>query len=246
MTQSKQQAGLRATGDLRRQRAGVLSTLSSRLQGHPFGSVVPYIVLPDGRLALYISDLAEHTKNLLADARAALTVFEPDDLKADPQAGARLTLAVSAQRLSAAEAGAVAARYEAYFPKAAGYRNAHDFAYFVLTVERARYIGGFGDIHWLEPEHLALAHPYADDEPGIVAHMNEDHADALVAYWRHATGVAPPEPPVLLGLDPQGLDLRAGTALARLSFDAPALTPAEVRPAVIALLDRARASAAGD
>ena len=88
---------------------------------------------------------------------------------------------------------------------------------------------------------LPFAHPYGADEPGIVRHMNDDHADALVRYWRAATGAEPPEPPVLLGLDPCGMDLRAGEKLVRVPFDAPVRTAHEVRAAVIALLRRAEA-----
>lgn len=243
MSEANTQAAWQAAGLARAQRAGVLSTLSRRHAGHPFGSVVPYVVLPDGALAIYISDLAEHTKNLLADPRAALTVLDPQDLAGDAQAGPRLTLLASAAPVPEHAAAAVAARYEGYFPKAAGYRNAHDFAYFTLRCERVRYIGGFGDIHWFDGAQFPLAHLYADAEAGIVAHMNTDHADALATYWRAARG-APPEPPTLLGLDPCGMDLRAGNTLARVPFDAPVLDEAGVRGAVIAALDRARAQLA--
>lgn len=244
MSEAKTPAAWQAAALARTQRAGVLSTLSRRHAGHPFGSVVPYVVLPDGALAIYISDLAEHTKNLFADPRAALTVFDPQDLAGDAQAGARLTLLASAARVPEPDVEAVAARYEGYFPKAASYRNAHDFAYFTLRCERARYIGGFGDIHWLDGADLPLAHPYAGEEAGIVAHMNTDHADALATYWQAARG-APPEPPVLLGLDPCGMDLRAGSVLARIPFDAPVTDARGVRGAVIAVLDQARARLAG-
>jgi heme iron utilization protein len=238
VAEAKQTAGWAAAALARAQRAGVLATLSRRHAGHPFGSVVPYVVLADGRLAIYISDLAEHTRNLDADPRAALTVFDPRDLETDPQAGARLTLMVRTARVSGEDLVSVSRRYEAYVPKAARYRAAHDFAYYAVSTERARYIGGFGDIHWLAPAELPLAHPYADEEPGILRHMNDDHADALVRYWRAAAGTEPPEPPVLLGLDPCGMDLRAGGRLVRVPFPAPVRTAGEVRAAVVALTRR--------
>ena len=49
-------------------------------------------------------------------------------------------------------------------------------------VEGAHYIGGFGRIFDLAPSDLLVPLDGAEDlieaEPGIVEHMNEDHADA--------------------------------------------------------------------
>ena len=233
-------AAWQAAALARATRAGVLSTLSKRHAGHPFGSVVPYVVAPDGRLLIYISAIAEHTKNLIADPRAALTVADPHDLAADPQAGARLSVLVHGQRVPDAQQADALARYVAWFPRADGYRSAHDFACYALTAERARYIGGFGDIHWLDATALPLAHPFADQEAGVVAHMNDDHADALVTYWHAVTGAPPPQRPVLLGLDALGMDLRAGHTLVRVPFATPVTSGADVRKAVIAALDAAR------
>ena len=43
---------------------GVLATHSNSIKGYPFGSIVPYIYEQNGYLVIYISELAEHTKNL--------------------------------------------------------------------------------------------------------------------------------------------------------------------------------------
>ena len=53
---------------------GLLSlarTLHAGLDGWPFGSIVPYAVSPSGDPVVFLSDIAEHTKNLEQDARAA-------------------------------------------------------------------------------------------------------------------------------------------------------------------------------
>ena len=52
---------------LRAHRYGALSTLSKKFDGHPFGSICPYLVDHDGSLLILISTLAEHTKNILAE-----------------------------------------------------------------------------------------------------------------------------------------------------------------------------------
>ncbi|HEX3171590.1 MAG TPA: pyridoxamine 5'-phosphate oxidase family protein, partial [Burkholderiales bacterium] len=82
-------AGDDARRYLRRFRHGVLSTLSKKFAGYPFGSVVPCVTDHAARPVILISGLAEHTKNIAADARVSLLVRDAD---IDPQEGARLTL----------------------------------------------------------------------------------------------------------------------------------------------------------
>ena len=52
--------------------------------GFPFGSLVSYAVDDTGNPLFFISELAEHTRNLHADSRASLLATEPqpgtDDL----------------------------------------------------------------------------------------------------------------------------------------------------------------------
>ena len=53
---------------------GSLSTLSRKLPGYPFGSVMPYGLDDHGRPIFLISTMAMHTQNLQADPRASLLV----------------------------------------------------------------------------------------------------------------------------------------------------------------------------
>src|ERR1700741_2548752 len=64
---------------------GVLSTVSIDLPGYPFGSVTPYCTDRMCRPIIYISHIAQHTKNIVADSRVSLTVVEKgasDDVQA--------------------------------------------------------------------------------------------------------------------------------------------------------------------
>ena len=76
---------------LENERSGVLATLSARRDGWPFASVAPYALTEAGEPLLLLSRLAEHTRNLQADARASLLVQDHASLT-DPQAGARITI----------------------------------------------------------------------------------------------------------------------------------------------------------
>ena len=55
---------------------GVLSTISVDVEGYPFGSVTPYCMDRMSRPIIYISPIAQHTKNIVADSRVSLTVIE--------------------------------------------------------------------------------------------------------------------------------------------------------------------------
>lgn len=131
--------------------SGVLSTHSVRFEGYPFGSVAPFVLDDDGNPLILISTIAEHTKNIAADSRVSLIAFDPG--VADMQAGGRLTLLGEA-RLADKQDGALRERYLARFPQAAKYFDMHDFLFYCIQVKQARYIGGFGKIHWVSGDAL--------------------------------------------------------------------------------------------
>jgi putative heme iron utilization protein len=101
---------------------GVLSTLSVAVAGYPFGSVVPFCLDRGGHPIILIANIAQHRKNLVADARCSLMVFDrsADDL----QANGRLTLLADAAPVAAADADTMT-RYYRYFPESADYHLTH-------------------------------------------------------------------------------------------------------------------------
>lgn len=220
----------------RAQQQAVLSTLSLRLEGHPFGSVAPYVLDHAGRPVILISDLAEHTHNLKADPRCSLIVqpFSPD-----MQTAGRVTVVGHAERLP--DKDALGPRYLRYHPQARDYFAMHDFAFWRIEPVRIRYIGGFGRIHWIDPEAYLLAEgPLAAQEADILAHMNADHRQNLKDYCRHVHGVAS-EAVEMVGIDPDGFDVRADGHLLRFEFAAPITNADEARAALVELARRCRA-----
>jgi putative heme iron utilization protein len=142
---------------------------------------VPFCLDQQGRVILLISDLAQHTKNFKVDSRCSLLVFAESD---DIQAAARLTLIGDAQPISD-EVAAIAARYYRYFPQSQDFHQIHDFSFWRITPVKYRYIGGFGRIHWAEPQ--LVANPFtAELEADMVQHMNQDHADTFALYCQQA------------------------------------------------------------
>lgn len=237
-------AGERTVSEfLRAGRYGVLATQSLSVPGYPFGSITPYVLSAGGEPVIYISTLAEHTRNIGADAHVSLTVFDPADA-ADPQAGARLTWLGEAYALATDAAAMVAERYYRFFPSARAYAGTHDFSFYALRPVRLRYIGGFGQIGWIEPHEIDLTNPLAEAEAGIVEHMNGDHVDAVRAYCRHFFG-RDAQQATLVGVDAHGVDLLADGAALRLPFTAPAPDSTAVRQQLIDLLRVAREATGG-
>jgi putative heme iron utilization protein len=227
--------GTEARRYLRRHHAGVLATLSRRLGGYPFGSVVPFVLDHAAAPVVLVSRLAEHTKNIAADPRASLLVH---DAAEDVQTAARLTLVGDAEPV--AEPAAVTARYLRYFPDAQGLLDLGDFSFWRLRAVFLRHIAGFGAIRSITPQSFAPPeNRLGDAEDEIVAHMNADHGDALRAYCRRATGAEPPAA-TLVGIDCDGIDVRAGAALLRIEFDAPVTNAGKAREALAALARAAR------
>ncbi|MFT5354688.1 MAG: putative heme iron utilization protein [Polyangiales bacterium] len=219
---------------------GTLSTLSS--EGYPHGSYVTFALDGDSPVFL-VSKLAAHTNNLEGDSRASLLVHETG--ASDPLANGRVTLLGRCIRLEE-DASARAAFLEQH-PGAAYYVDFRDFGFFGLQPESIRYIGGYGRMSWVEGEEwsAATADPLAAAAAGIIEHMNDDHADALVDYAKAFTREDSPGAVTLQGVDRYGFDMSVvterGPRPARVVFDVEVLTPGDCRKAFVDLVKRARA-----
>ncbi len=135
---------------LRAERQALLSTLSVRHGGHPFGSVVPYALWTTGEPLLYLSQLAAHTQNLLADPRASLLVSDSASGAMQP---ARATLVGTCRPLPDGEQQAGREAFAARHPESEAL-SLPGFAAFLLRVEEVRWIGGFAAAAWLGPHTL--------------------------------------------------------------------------------------------
>jgi putative heme iron utilization protein len=138
---------------------------------------------------------------------------------------------------------AVRRRFLARHRDAAFYADFPDFSFWRLAVEGAHYIGGFGRIVDLAPAELLVATEGAEDllaaEPGIIEHMNADHADAVRLYATRLAG-APEGFWRMSGIDPEGCDLLCEGDTRRISFKAPITTPGEARNELRRLANEAR------
>lgn len=220
------------------------AALATLLAGRPYASLVAVACDLDASPLMLLSDLAQHSRNLVDDPRISL-LFEATEGLADPLAGARLTLLGRTERCAGAERERLAARFAARHPASADYAGFADFRLYRVIIERGHLVAGFGRIAWIEAEDVrfgADAAALAQAEADILAHMNRDHADAIALYAGHFLGRSGPGWR-MTGIDPEGCDLRRDTETARLDFAAPVLDPAAARRALVALAETARREA---
>ena len=231
-------------------RSGALATLSRKHPGYPFASVMPYALDEQGRPLVLISSMAMHTHNLEVDARASLLVTQPVTQAAgqeagDPLAAARLTLLGEARRLAGPDTGKAREVYLARHPRASYWVDFDDFSFWRLDVKDVYFVGGFAAMDWVTPDDYRAARPdpLADAAPGIIDHMNKDHADALIAYARHFAREAADEA-TMIAVDRLGfrLRLRSGERLhaVRIAFPREVRSAAESRSVLIEMLGQAR------
>jgi putative heme iron utilization protein len=121
-----------------------------------------------------------------------------------------------------------------YFPSAESYFETHDFSFYRIRLRRARFIGGFGQIFWIEPDAMLVKNPFRETERGIVKHMNRDHQKALVHYCKVLGGVEV-ESVTMTGIDSEGFDMLADKRKLRIDFDSPIQTAEEARAALVKL-----------
>lgn len=232
---------------MRTARSGALATNDAE-SGTPFSSLVQVGTDLDGAPVILTSQLSLHTRLLEADPRCSLLLSAIG--KGDPLAHPRLTLLAKARRLEreSGEAQAIRRRYLLQHPKAELYVDFPDFAFWRLDVAWGSLNGGFGRAYRMAKEDLLTDlsgfFDFYDFEAGAIAHMNEDHADAVALYATRLCG-AREGAWRLIGIDPEGIQMALGDEILRLPFPKPLTGPHEVRPMLIRLANEARGVESG-
>jgi len=213
---------------------GILSTLSLKLDGFPFGSVVPYCLDGEGMAVVLISTIAEHTKNISNDDRCSITIMMDND---DVQSNGRLCIIGNMQRLPTDETD-VKERYYRHFPNSRTYGDMHDFSFYRLRPISLRYIGGFGSIHWFDPSGFLITNPFQGKvEDRVIDHMNEDHHKDLVLYCEYykKMTIASDDTVRMVGIDSLGFDVFVNDKKVRFEFEQPVTNAIEAREGLVAL-----------
>jgi len=221
---------------LRAARAGTLATARD---GQPFAALVTPATAPDRSILLLLSDISEHTRQLMAEPRCALLVAgEPES--ANPQTAPRLTVTGLAARIVDP---AQKARWLAVHPYAALYADFGDFALWRITPVAGMLVGGFARATRLKQAMLmADAAAVAAVEaaaPSIMAHCNADHAEAMAAIAGGGEGWR------MVAVDVDGCDIGREETVRRISWAAPVADAAGVRTELVRLAREARGLPSG-
>ena len=217
------------------QKYGVLSTLSVEVPGYPFGSVTPYCLDRQGFPIILISDIAQHTKNIQANPNVSLTIL--DHNLEDVQANSRLTVLANAVKMENTDVD-TQNRYYSYFSQSKDYHKTHDFSFYRLQLVRVRFIGGFGQIYWLDKDHFALGNPFTEtEELRVLIHMNEDHQSAIKHYFKADEGITigDDQSVSMVGIDAEGFDILLNRKHYRFTFEKPIRDMNEAREALISM-----------
>ncbi|WP_018299767.1 HugZ family protein [Fangia hongkongensis] len=234
------ETAIRARKIVKERLFGVLATHSKAMPGYPFGSLVQYMIANDGGLLLYISKLAQHTRNVLEDTRVSLTVVE-DSI--DVQQAGRVTLL--GQLTPVKDENALLNQYFRFFPESQHYQdNMHDFHLYRLDIEKVRFIGGFGDINWVSRENFCVESSFKCQEKlESIKHMNDSHQDALIGYCKlfniHFSQGNQIE---MVDFDHEGMWLSVEHRKHYISFGQAIYNTAMLRAVLVALAKKARAA----
>lgn len=222
-----------------------LCTHSKKCPGFPFGSLMPYALDAQGRPIFLMSSMAMHTQNLKNDVRCSLFVG-PEGAGGDPLGAARATMLGNAEQLPKDALRQERERYLDRHPSSRSWVDFADFSFFRLQPVDFYYVGGFGVMGWVEAAEYerATPDPLAEAAPGILAHMNKDHVDAMILLARRYTGLEASEA-AMTSVDRLGFWLRLKTSEgmkgSRINFPREVTSAQQTRETLVEMVGKARA-----
>ena len=186
--------------------------------GHPLTSRVLLATDVDGVPVMIGSELATHTRALIADPRCSILVGEPG--KGDPLAWPRLTIVSTAERIERDHESYshIRARFLRRHPKSGLYVDFPDFSFFKLNPNSANLNAGFGKAHVFSGSDLVidsqLNNTIAINELQLLAQLNAvrggvpnseaiGNSEYKTGNWR------------LTGVDASGFDIASGGKIIR-------------------------------
>ena len=226
-----------------------LSTLSRKHPGFPFGSLMPYALDPKGRPLFLISNMAMHTQNLRTDPRASFFVAQTLT-DGDPLGAARATLIGKAEPVPENDLASARELYLTTHENSRSWVDFADFGFFRLELVDIYYVGGFGVMGWVAARDYeeASPDPVAAAAPGIIDHMNADHADAMLLLARTYAGFEATQAS-MTSVDRLGFYVRLktddGIKGTRINFPHEVRSPGETRKALIEMVREAKTSDGG-
>ena len=226
------------------QNTGTLCTFALKPEGFPYGSFVIHAV-HDNNPVFLISAIAEHTANLMKNSKASFLVCANSGA-GNPLAHARATLIGECRKVEAHEIDSVKKTFLDKHPSAKHYVDFKDFSFWKLHTDSVRYIGGFGNMSWVDSEawYSSEPDPIAPVSEDIIQHMNKDHSDTMHLYCQTYTRAHNVESVKMTAIDRYGFDMQVLIEEAshpiRLGFEKPIKNAEEARMEMVRLAKEAR------
>ena len=222
---------------MRRAGTATLSTLDIETGGTPYGSLVLTACTHEASPLVLLSDLARHTRNFNADPRVSMLFAKPGT---DAISLSRATLIGT---MEACDSDVLRERFLRRHGRSRDHMAFADFHLYRLVPESVHFIGGFGRIETLDASEVLLeAGTYdalAEAESEIVAHMNDDHREAIRAY-AHGHADRPGVDWSMTNIDPEGIDLARNDAVARVDFNSMVTDAESARAELVRLAKETR------
>ena len=222
---------------MRRAGTAALSTLDIETGGTPYGSLVLTACTHEASPLVLLSDLARHTRNFNADPRVSMLFAKPGT---DAISLSRATLIGT---MEACDSDVLRERFLRRHGRSRDHMAFADFHLYRLVPESVHFIGGFGRIETLDASEVLLeAGTYdalAEAESEIVAHMNDDHREAIRAY-AHGHADRPGVDWSMTNIDPEGIDLARNDAVARVDFNSMVTDAESARAELVRLAKETR------
>lgn len=177
-----------------------------------------------------LSDLSEHTSNLKSNNLISLMVYEEEKIYKlfpkfkkqfgnyeDPMSRPRITLIGEAK---ITKDSSHKKRFLSRHPAANLYSNFNDMNFYILKIKSAHLVGGFAHVRWFSKNELLCKdfNNFKEMEFDVIEHMNSHHKESVDLY---STKILKNKTKnwEIVGIDPDGFDLRKGKNLTRLFFE---------------------------
>ena len=217
--------------------SAILSTVSVKHEGYPFGSFVTYMSGDCRTAYLYLSDIAQHTKNLNNNSKSCLTIIKMDS---DKQNSERLTLLGDLEPVEINKIEECSSKYYEFFPKSREYAKMHGFNFYKFEISSCRWIGGFGKIAWLKNNNWNQLEPeWKKNQKAIIDHMNDDHSNSICSSLNAQYNIKD-ENAKMIFLTIDGYYVSSNQKLYFIQFTKPAFSSKEYKESLVDLAHQNR------
>ncbi len=185
---------------------------------------------------ILLSNLSEHTKNInknnivsimFCEEQQFLDYFpkfkkevKPNKFLSyeDPMSRPRVTVIGEIQK---GDANYQKKRFISRHPESKLYASFSDMNIYKLNIKSAHLTGGFANVKWFDNEELKTktVDNFSDNEFEILDHMNQHHQESIDLYTKRILKISGKWK--IIGIDPEGFDLRASKSVVRYIFENP-------------------------